>query len=805
MAPPSDLREQLQSALGSAYTLERELGGGGMSRVYVAQDTALGRAVVVKVLAPELAAGISAERFAREVRLAARLQQANIVPVLSAGVVGELPYYVMPFVEGLSLRARLGRGDALPIPEAVGILRDVARALAYAQANGVVHRDIKPENVLLSGGTAVVTDFGIAKAVGAARTRESDSDARGTLTRAGTSLGTPAYMAPEQAAGDAVDHRADLYSWGVVAYELLAGRHPFADRATAQALIGAHLAEAPVPLSVRRPEVPPALAALVMGCLEKDAARRPQTAEALVAALQDVGTSSEQTAAGRPRRRVIAAAALAAVVIATGGALLVRERAVEAPGALAAGERAAPAGASRSAASRSAASLAVLPLANRSGDPAQDYFADGMTDELTTTLGKLEALRVIAHRSVLQFRRSEKSVPEIARLLGVKYVVDGSVLQDGDRVRINAALIDAATNTPVWTERFERERRDVLTLQREVALAIARAIEVALTPGDRSRLADTRPVDSAAFDLYIRGTQARYKAFGGAEEKEAMELFERAVARDSAYAPAWVGLAILQAFAGNEARAKSAAERARTLDPALADAHMALGLIRQYFDQDWAGAETAFREAIRLNPGHAEAHHELSMLLMRLKRFDEALREARHTVYLAPMSARFEHAVGEIQLFSGRYDEALVAADRSLAFDSAYTPPYMLQALAYVGQRRFEKAEQALAKCNPRACGDFGLPLLGYIHAVRGERAEALRVVDTLKALWEKGGTGRGFAGGIAQVYAGLGERERALHWLERGGEHPATMIYVGIDPTFRSLHAEPRFQTLLKKLGLPD
>ncbi|MBK5188348.1 MAG: serine/threonine protein kinase, partial [Gemmatimonadaceae bacterium] len=275
-----DLRDQLQSTLGGGYSIERELGGGGMSRVFVARDETLGRDVVVKVIAPENAEGLSAERFAREVKLAARLQQANIVPVLSAGTSGNLPYYTMPFVRGESLRARLASGSPLPIAEAVSILRDVARALAYAHAEGVVHRDIKPENILLSGGAAVVTDFGIAKAIDASRT----VDGGGTtgITRAGVSLGTPAYMAPEQALGDpATDYRADIYSWGVVAWELLGGAHPFAGRSTAQALIAAHVAEAAPALSARRPDVPEALARLVMRCLDKNPASRPASAAEL--------------------------------------------------------------------------------------------------------------------------------------------------------------------------------------------------------------------------------------------------------------------------------------------------------------------------------------------------------------------------------------------------------------------------------------------------------------------------------------------------------------------------------------------
>jgi serine/threonine-protein kinase len=292
-----NLRARLEAALGTIYVIDRELGGGGMSRVFVAQEVALGRDVVVKIVAPELREELSAERFAREVQLAARLQQANIVPVLNAGDADGMAYYTMPYVDGQSLRARIARGP-LPLGEALDVLRDVARALAYAHAQGIVHRDIKPENVLLSSGTAVVTDFGIAKALSASRTTVDGARARATaLTQAGTSLGTPAYMAPEQALGEEVDARTDLYAWGVIAYELLAGAHPFAGHATAQRLVAAHLSEMPAPLPT---DVPTAVAELVMQCLAKDPAARPAGATELLARL-----SAAVTPGARPAARVM--------------------------------------------------------------------------------------------------------------------------------------------------------------------------------------------------------------------------------------------------------------------------------------------------------------------------------------------------------------------------------------------------------------------------------------------------------------------------------------------------------------------
>jgi TolB-like protein/Tfp pilus assembly protein PilF len=451
-------------------------------------------------------------------------------------------------------------------------------------------------------------------------------------------------------------------------------------------------------------------------------------------------------------------------------------------------------------------SLAVLPLKNYSGDPAQEDFAVGMTDELTTTLAKIEALRVIARQSVQQFKHSDRPVPEIARSLGVGYVVDGSVVQERDRVRLSATLIDAATNAPVWAERFERERRDVLALQRELALAIAQAIEVALTPQDRARLAQAPAVNPTAFELYVKGAQARYRMIGPQDFANAVNYFARAIVEDSTYAPAYAGLAFVYAVTGDETRARRFVDKALALEPTLAEAHMVLGMVRHFSDWDWTGAEAAFREAIRLNPGYAEAHHELSMLLMRRQRFDEALREAQRTLYLAPMSARFEIGAGEVYLYSGRYQEALEAADKALAIDSINAGSYFMRAYAYGEQQQYDKAAEAAAKCIALGWDAHGRAVLGYIYAKSGRRAKALQLVDTLTTRWQERKNepaASGVAISIAQIYAGLGEPGPALDWLERAVGTDLYVGYLGIDPTFRSLHAEPRFRTVLKAVGL--
>ena len=402
----TDLRAQLQSTLGDGYTLERELGGGGMSRVFVAHENALGRTVVVKVIAPELAEGVSAERFAREVKLAARLQQANIVPVLSTGSAGSLPYYTMPFVTGESLRALLAGGTRLTVPQAVSILRDVARALSYAHAQGVVHRDIKPENILLSGGTAVVTDFGIAKALSASRTLDSHASAAAStsLTQAGGSIGTPAYMAPEQAVGADVDQRADIYAWGVVAYELLAGAHPFAGKANSAQMIAAHLAETPASLTQRNADVSPSLNDLVQRCLAKDATHRPANAEEVLQSLESVSTPSRVTgASARSGTTVPTSGRWNAMLLAGGVLVIVAISAVMVKrgtfgSASSTGASTTPA--SNAASPAANRSIAVLPLANLSGDKADDFFGIGLAEEMTRALSKT-GVRVIGRSSAL--------------------------------------------------------------------------------------------------------------------------------------------------------------------------------------------------------------------------------------------------------------------------------------------------------------------------------------------------------------------------------------------------------------------
>jgi serine/threonine-protein kinase len=459
----------LQAALGAAYRIERELGGGGMSRVFVAYDESLGRRVVVKVLREDVVEGISRERFRREVLTSANLQHPNIVGVIAAGDADGLPYFVMPFVEGESLRALLRRDGVLSIPNGVAVLRDVARALAFAHSRGIVHRDIKPDNVLLAGGVAVVADFGVAKAVATARA--SERHPHGSLTGAGMSLGTPAYMSPEQVAGDpTMDHRADIYAFGATAYEMFTGQPLFANRSVAEQM-SAHLVERPAPVSSMRPEVPEALDALVARCLEKEPSRRPQAATEILALLDDPAVVSGQVAssstpslvvAQRRRRTWPRYAALAAIVAALGLVAVLSQGADPVTPAASVG---APAG----------LSVAVFPLVSISVDSGDRYIAEGMTEALTNALASLPGTRV-ASRSAAPARSVRTDAGAVASRLGVSMYMEGTVQRSAERLRVTLRLVSAVDGFTVWSDVYDRTSGDLLAAQSEIASGVADAM-----------------------------------------------------------------------------------------------------------------------------------------------------------------------------------------------------------------------------------------------------------------------------------------------------------------------------------------
>src|SRR3989441_1296225 len=565
-----------------------------MSRVFVAEETALDRKVVIKVLPPETAAQVSLERFKREILLAAKLQHPHIVPLLTAGESNGLPYFTMPFVDGESLRVRLARHGELPVNHAIRMLREIASALAYAHEHGIVHRDLKPDNVLLSGGSAMVTDFGVAKALSASSTAEHAG-----LTSLGVALGTPAYMSPEQASADpSVDHRTDIYSVGVLAYELLTGQPPFAGR-TPQHLLAAHVTEAPEAINRRRASLPPALAALVMRCLEKRPADRPQSASEVVHALDDIttpsggmtptGTQARAASRGGSRRW----GAIAAAAVAAGGLVIV----------LASWLLATRTGGLRS--------IAVLPT-DIGADTTHAFLADGLSSDLTTKLSTIPGLSVRAYSplSVMHGR----TVREAGKELGVGAIVMVRIARSGTQLRATASLVDAANDDLLWSEAFEASDQDQFALQDQLVSAIAGALNLSLSPATTTAMRARRTSSNEAHQL-VQRARLETDQFTAASLRSAISHAEAAIALDSTYADAWAALAdawgytaddfVSAATAGPQVR--RAAERALALDPTLADAHAQVAIWWLTYGHDPAAASKEMEQALKLDSANVAA------------------------------------------------------------------------------------------------------------------------------------------------------------------------------------------------------
>jgi serine/threonine-protein kinase len=714
----TDLRQRLQLALGSAYSLERELGGGGMSRVFAARDTSLGRTVVVKVLPPELAAGVSIERFKREIALAARLQHPHIVPLLSAGEMDGVPFFTMPFVTGESLRARLGRDGELPVSESLRLLREIASALAYAHQNGVVHRDIKPDNVLLAGGfrdgvatpgqgrlaTAMVADFGVAKAVAvaagderSARGGELASTAAGEhdlphhATSLGVALGTPAYMSPEQATADPnTDHRADLYAFGVLAYEILTGQTPYGRRSPAE-LLAAHVTEAPRPITDLRPTLPQALAALVMRCLSKRPADRPQSAGEILQTLDEITTPSAGTApttalpaattppatpvapSRRPRARrnmTATVVILTTVTLMVGTAALAiwRKRTTNPPAA---------------AADDRERRIAVLPFENL-GDSADAYFADGITDAVRGKLTALPSLEVIARASSVQYGATASPPSQIARELGVRYLLTGTVrwakgTGRASRVQVSPELVEIkadGTAASRWQQPFDAEIADVFRVQGEIASRVAEAMRVTLGVADQARLVEVPTRDPAAYDAFLRA-EALFTsgATSATELRRTVAEYERAVSLDTAFADAWARLAGARALLyangvptpalGRQSR--EAADRALALAPTRALGHRALASYYMNVERDPQRALTEVEAARTALPNDATVLSVLAGVYSATGRFEDAVTAARSAQRLDPRAMLpLQQLRGALSALR-RYRDAREVADREMA------------------------------------------------------------------------------------------------------------------------------------------
>ncbi len=634
--------ERLKSALADRYTIERELGSGGMATVYLAEDLKLHRQVAIKVLRPELAASLGADRFLQEIELTAKLQHPQILPLHEAGEADGFLYYVMPYIEGESLRDRLEREGTLPVEDAIKITDDIGAALSYADGRGVVHRDIKPENVLLTGGRAVVADFGIARAVTAAGGER--------LTGTGLAIGTPAYMSPEQSMGqEDVDGRSDVYALGCVVYEMVAGRPPF-EGTTPQALLAKHAVDTVPGLRASDPAIPVYVERAVERALAKSPADRFQSASAFAEALTS-GTVVARVGRRRWRRRtVVGAAAAVVLLLAAGGwwlATMAGGPAIE--------------------------RLAVLPVDNLTNDPEQEYLVQGVHTGLIDELA-LAGASVIARRSVMQYENSDKPIRDIARELGIDALIEVSLERTGDSVRIRAQLIDGRTEEPLWTQSFAGDLRNIVGLEWEVTRAIVDEIELALTPEAEARLAGARPVNPEAYEAYLKGQFHRDKG-GLANVDAALQFFELALEKDPNYALAYVGIAqvwqsrqLFGAVPPDEAgpRMKAATQQAIDLDSTLAEAHHRLASIRTWGEWDWEGGEAAYRRVIQLNPNYPPARAGYASLLRILGRPDEAIVQIERALDLDPFNEFSQSSYGMELILARRYDEAIAQLQNAL-------------------------------------------------------------------------------------------------------------------------------------------
>ena len=789
------------------YRVLQALDSGGMGSVYRARDEHLHKDVAVKLIRPDILHDPGArERFRREALVLARLSHPHIAVVYDYHQEDGTDFLAMELVPGGSLAARIAAGP-LPPAEAAAIARDIASALAAAHEAGVIHRDLKPANVLFTQrGEVKVVDFGLAKDVASPEDR---STALPTLTATGTVAGTLPYMAPEQLMGAAVGAAADVWALGIVLHEMLSGSRPFQGD-TGYALANAILNQ---PLPALPPDTPGPLAATVRACLARHPGERP-TAAAVADALR-----SERTLPGHAIAVGPAAAAATATPQRPSSLARawhsVRERPAWPAATLVALAIAAVVAVPRMTnwfhPASHIRSLAVVPLANLSGDPNQVFFADGMTEELITRLSQVAALKVIARTSVMKYRDTNKRARDIARELGVDGLIEGTVQRAGDQVRINAQLVSADEHN-LWAGQYQRTLSNALTLQDDVARAIVGELRAHLTKRERTRLATAQPVDPKAYEAYLRGRYLwTHWTQGLSENRAAQQQFEQAVAIDPTFAAAWASLGdnytVLSSgqMSPREAmpRARAAAERALQLDPGNAEAIAVRAYVTGFYDWNWREAEAQFHQALALDPNAASTHAQLGMLLSLNRRFDESNAEFAKARALDPLSSY----VAQLALWpvfqSRHYDQLITDARRLLAADSSAWDARILLIQAYIQHRDFTAAMSEIHAQHP-ASADSDDAGVAIVHAFQGRRSEAQAILRRLQRRFEAPGQEPGWGQYLlGQIHASLGDRDGAIAALERSVAYRGEdLTFIYVDPLMDPLAADPRFQAILRKVG---
>jgi eukaryotic-like serine/threonine-protein kinase len=765
----------------SHYRILEKLGSGGMGEVYLAEDMRLGRKLAIKVLSPRLVTDQDrVRRFGQEARAASALNHPNILTIHDIGQADAVHFIATEFVEGETLRVRLDRGP-LDLVEAADIAIQTGSALAAAHDAGIVHRDVKPENVMLRpDGYVKVLDFGLAKLTASAfASGVADGVTRTVMeTNPGVVLGTFSYMSPEQARGESIDARSDVFSLGVMLYEMIAGRLPFGG-ATPADVLGAILYVEPPPVSSIVP-VPDPLGRMVGQAMSKRRDARYQTMDELVADLK------------RARRQIERG---------PGDVVL---------SALSSDSTAVPA--RKRSARRRVDSLAVLPLENASQDPEMEYLSDGITEAMINTLSQLPKLRVMARSTVFRYKGRTQEPQAIGRDLSVRAVLTGRVLHRGDMLVIGAELVDVEDGSQIWGGQFNRRLSGIFELQEEISSEMTEKLKLTLSGEQKKRLTRPPARKVEAYQAYLKGRYLLNKRNADAFGK-AVVHFEDAVAKDPAYAAAYAGLGETYALSAamgfpittrTEAirRARAAAARAVQLDDSVVEAQALVAFLRFRFDWDWTGAEIAFKRALELNPGHAPSRHAYAMFLASRGRFEEAMVEMRRAQELDPLSVIAMTGVGRILHFSRRFDDAVAQYRRVIEMDPSFSRVWFDLGLTLIAMRAYDEAIQEVTRADSLFGGlPFTLLLTTLCHALGGQHDRARAAIGTLEKRHREGSVPND---NLAFVYAAVGDSKRASELLERAcEERSAALAYAAVEPAMGHMLADPDCRRVLERAGL--